>query len=290
VREVAENSQLIVACDDRSDGRAADRADRSGAAAPAGHHANDPCGPSNLLAIHDFADRARTSRRCFTADAATGSSRTGRGARTSCPMARWGLDRLLDERHAGLGEAVSRSLTADGWEVVPEVSFSIFGERGSIDLLAWHAATRTLLVIELKSELTSIEETLRRHDAKVRLASRIAEERFGWRPVAVGRLLVLPEGRTPRRHVERHTTLFQRSYPARNVTVRRWLRDPAGLPIAGLWFLSASDGASAMRVAGPRKRIRGAKSAKCTHEPMDRATSSPPIRPTSSHTTRTSGK
>ena len=208
-------------------------------------------------------------------------------------LVRWrggGLDRLLDERHAGLGEAVSQLLTADGWEVVPEVSFSIFGERGSIDLLAWHAATRTLLVIELKSELTSIEETLRRHDAKVRLASRIAEERFGWRPVAVGRLLVLPEGRTPRRHVERHATLFQRSYPARNVTVRRWLRDPAGLPIAGLWFLSASDGASAMRVAGPRKRIRGAKSAKCTQEPMDRATSSPPIRPTSSHTTRTSGK
>jgi hypothetical protein len=40
------------------------------------------------------------------------------------------------------------------------VTFSIYGERGSIDLLAWHSETRTLLVVELKSELTSIEETL----------------------------------------------------------------------------------------------------------------------------------
>lgn len=200
------------------------------------------------------------------------------------------LDRLLDERHAGLGEAVSQSLTADGWDVVPEVSFSIFGERGSIDLLAWHAATRTLLVIELKSELTSIEETLRRHDAKVRLASRIAAERFGWRPGAVGRLLVLPEGRTPRRHVERHATLFERSYPARNVAVRRWLRDPAGLPIAGLLFLSSSGEASGMRVAGPRRRIRGAPSRSATHESTRRSASAPPIQPAGSHTTRASGK
>jgi transcriptional regulator with XRE-family HTH domain len=182
------------------------------------------------------------------------------------------LDRLLDERHASLGEALSRELIAAGWEVVPEVSFSIFGERGSIDLLAWHASSRTLLVVELKSELTSIEETLRRHDTKVRLASRIAAERFGWRPAGVGRLLVLPEGRTGRRHVERHATLFERSYPARNVAVRRWLREPAGLPMAGLLFLSSRGEASGMRVAGPRRRIRSARSRSATHEPTPRST------------------
>jgi hypothetical protein len=50
-----------------------------------------------------------------------------------------------------LDEAVTRLLADDGWEAVPEVTYSIFGERGSIDL-AWHPASRTLLVIELKSE------------------------------------------------------------------------------------------------------------------------------------------
>jgi hypothetical protein len=68
-------------------------------------------------------------------------------------------------------------------------------------LLAWHARTRTLLVIELKSELTSVEETLRRHDVKMRLASRIALERFRWQAAIVGRLLVLPDERTARRRV-----------------------------------------------------------------------------------------
>ena len=55
------------------------------------------------------------------------------------------------------------------WILAPEVSYSIFGERGVIDILAWHPTRRALLVIELKSELTSIEETLRRDLARVTL-------------------------------------------------------------------------------------------------------------------------
>jgi hypothetical protein len=151
-------------------------------------------------------------------------------------------------------------LDENRWEVLPEVTYSIYGERGSIDILAWHAETRTLLVIELKSELTSIEETLRRHDAKVRLAPRIASVRFGWRPASVARLLVLPEGRTARRRVERHSALFARSYPERNRVVRTFLGRPAAFTgsgrFGGLLFLSSIDHLSDMRVAGPRKRIR----------------------------------
>ena len=71
------------------------------------------------------------------------------------------LDQLLDAAHARLGEDLVGLLTADGWTVVPDVSFSIYGERGSIDLLAWHQETRTLMVIELKSEIASVEETFR---------------------------------------------------------------------------------------------------------------------------------
>ena len=92
------------------------------------------------------------------------------------------LDRLLDERHAALAATVATILRTDGWHVEVEVSYSRYGERGSIDLLAWQASSRTLLVVEIKSELTSIEETLRKHDQKVRLAPAVAAERFGWRP------------------------------------------------------------------------------------------------------------
>src|SRR3972149_10259889 len=47
------------------------------------------------------------------------------------------IDRLLDERHAELVGAVATTLARFGWEIDPEVSYSIYGERGSIDLVAW---------------------------------------------------------------------------------------------------------------------------------------------------------
>ena len=42
------------------------------------------------------------------------------------------LDRLVDEGHAALVGAVAGRLEAFGWETRPEVSFAVFGERGSI--------------------------------------------------------------------------------------------------------------------------------------------------------------
>lgn len=76
------------------------------------------------------------------------------------------LDRLLDEGHAGLVGRHSSALDRCGWETRLEVSFAVDGDRGSIDALAWHARTSTLLVVEVKTEITSVEETLRRHDIK----------------------------------------------------------------------------------------------------------------------------
>ena len=150
------------------------------------------------------------------------------------------VERLLDERHAALVGAVATALTRWKWEVVPEVSYSVFGERGSIDLVAWHASSRTLLVIEVKTELASVEATLRKHDEKVRLGPRVVAERFGWRPATVGRLVVLPSDRTQRRHVQRHAAVLDRALSVRGHAVRAWLRDPRG-PLAGLWFVSATN-------------------------------------------------
>ena len=118
------------------------------------------------------------------------------------------LDRLMDEGHATLVGRAVEILQSLGWETRSEVSYSIYGERGSIDVLAWHAPTRTLLVVEVKSELISVEETLRVHDAKLRLAPRIAAERFGWQATATARLLVLPDLSTARRRVLRHRAVL----------------------------------------------------------------------------------
>src|SRR5438552_18361668 len=51
------------------------------------------------------------------------------------------LDRLLNSRHAAMHELVAWILAHFGWERAPEVSFSIWGERGVVDILAWHEPT-----------------------------------------------------------------------------------------------------------------------------------------------------
>lgn len=184
------------------------------------------------------------------------------------PGIRWRggeLDRVIDERHAALVGATVRLLELEGWATRVETTFSVFGERGSIDALAYHPGARLLLVVEVKTVLASVEETLRRHDAKVRLAPSIASERFGWGGVGVARLLVLPDGATPRRRVERHAPVLQRAYPSRGWELRRWLRVPRE-PISGLLFLSPTAPGDGRRGAITRRHVRKPPDARSTPE------------------------
>jgi transcriptional regulator with XRE-family HTH domain len=171
------------------------------------------------------------------------------------------LDRLLDEGHATVVGGTARLLEESGWHTELEVTFAVYRESGSIDVVGWEARTATLLIVEVKTELTSIEETLRRHDVKARLGARVVEERFGWKPRAVARLLVLPDFSTPRRRVGRHDALLRRAYPLRGTALRSWLRDPAGSP-GGLLFLpmSPTTGGRGRQHPVSRKRIRRPRS------------------------------
>jgi hypothetical protein len=147
------------------------------------------------------------------------------------------MDRLRDRRHARLVEQLVAHLRATGWLVATEVSFNIYGERGSIDVLAFHQATGTVLVVEVKSVVPDIGGTLMTLDRKVRLAPEIARKQLGWEARSVSRLLVLPEDRTARRRVAEHASTFDTAFPDRNVRVKRWLRSPEGA-VAGLVFLT----------------------------------------------------
>ena len=175
------------------------------------------------------------------------------------------LDRLMDEAHATMVGRAVEMLQAQGWETRSEVSFSVYGERGSIDVFAWHAPTRTLLVVEVKSELTSVEETLRVHDSKLRLAPRIAAERFGWHATATARLLVLADLSTARRRVARHRAVFDGAYPLRGHTIRAWLISPTRIPgsaaAGGLQFLSPTQGTRGRNGPVNRKRVHRRNSA-----------------------------
>ena len=165
------------------------------------------------------------------------------------------LDRTLDERHARLIGVVVERLACCGWESQVEVTYAIYGERGSIDVLAFHRATGSLLVIEVKTELTSIEETLRRHDEKVRLAPQIGRERFGWTAETTSRILVIAELSTSRRSVVQHAAVLDAVLPASGGTVRRWLWAPVGA-LRGRLFLPLGTRAALRREAGGPDGVR----------------------------------
>ena len=149
-----------------------------------------------------------------------------------------GLDRLLDADHATLVEDVARTLRSLEWFVKVEVSFNIRGERGSIDILAFHPATGVVLVVEVKSVVPDVQATLFVLDRKSRLALEIARDQ-GWLARSVGRVLVIRASRTARRRIETHSETFRAAAPIRNVAVKRWLRTPdPSRPFSGLWFVT----------------------------------------------------
>jgi hypothetical protein len=89
-------------------------------------------------------------------------------------------------RPAVIQESVLRRLAAvPGWIGVPEVSFSICGERGAIDILGGTRPPRTLLIVELKTLLVDPDELVRTMDQRVRLGKRFARDR-GWPPSRSG--------------------------------------------------------------------------------------------------------
>jgi len=170
-----------------------------------------------------------TVRRAFAVlDARIELSPTWRGGQ---------VDRLRDERHAAVVASMVEILGAAGWQTDAEVTYSEFGERGSIDVLAVLVPLRLVLVVEVKSEITSQEETMRRLDEKTRLAPKIVSDRHGWRPAAASRLLALESTMTNRRRVAALAPIFDRAFPLRSDAARAWVRAPAGT-CSALLFVS----------------------------------------------------
>ena len=163
------------------------------------------------------------------------------------------LDRMLDEAHAAVASIVKCRLERWHWDVRVEVSFSRYGERGRIDLLAFHAAMRTLLVIEVKSELVDVQGLLGTLDQKARLAHHVAD-RFGWRPRRAVPAIVFLEHSATRKRLALTDTLFSR-FTCRGRSALSWLRNPTEpIPAGLLWFTNAgvTPGSARQRVRHPR--------------------------------------
>jgi transcriptional regulator with XRE-family HTH domain len=165
------------------------------------------------------------------------------------------LERLVNARHARMHDlALELFETLTGWITASEVSFVVYRERGVIDILAWHEDSRTLLIIELKTELVDPQELIATMDRRRRLAHEIARTR-GWRPTHVGLWVLLADTRTNRRHVARHRRLLRGAFPANGHAMRAWLRRPTR-PISALSFLPLPRDVTASRDLRSPRRVR----------------------------------
>lgn len=174
------------------------------------------------------------------------------------------LDRLLNARHSGLHEVVASMFATElpGWVLAPEVSFAVFGERGVIDIVAWHPERRELLIIELKTDISDVNELVGTVDRKRRLATRVARDR-GWDPIEVGVWVIVADGRTNRRRIDAHRTMLRAAFPSDGRAIRSWLLGATRRgPIAALsmWIPDGADDHPGRRSGGagrvPVRRVR----------------------------------
>ena len=164
------------------------------------------------------------------------------------------LDRLLDAAHASIEEQTATLLASSGWSVRPEVSFNHYGDRGRVDLLAFHPAAGVVLVIEVKGSIGDLQDALGRLDVKVRLGRSLADA-SGWAGVrAVVPAFVFADTRTVRRTVARHAAIFAR-FGLRGKSAQAWVRRPfSPTPSGLLWFVNVPDSHGVSVTRGQRVR------------------------------------
>jgi hypothetical protein len=127
-----------------------------------------------------------------------------------------------------------------------------------VDLVAWHAATAALLLVELKTELVDLGDLLATMDRRRRLASVIGAG-LGWTPSSVGAWVLLTEARTNRRRLSQFSTLLRAAFPADGRSMRRWLARPDA-SVSALSFLPFSSQERLGTRPGPKRRVAGHRS------------------------------
>jgi hypothetical protein len=165
------------------------------------------------------------------------------------------LARLLDRRHAALQNLLVAELRAAGWQVLVEESFNVFGERGSVDIVAWLPEARALLIIEIKTELVDLQDLLRTVDMKTRVVPGVVRRSRGWRAEHVASVVVLPSNNSHRRAVAAHADLLDAALPGRTREVRRWIQQPDGA-LRGIWFFPCINGGNGMEQVRATRRVR----------------------------------
>lgn len=172
--------------------------------------------------------------------------------------ARWragDLDRLVNAKHSALHDLVAEMFHDElpAWILAPEVSFAVYGERGVIDIVAWHPGRRALLIIELKTDISDVNELVGTFDRKRRLGRQVVQSERGWDPLTVSGWVIVAPGRTNRARIAAHGAMLRAAFPMDGRGIRSWLGDPVGSVSAlSIWPGAATGG----RTLAPMRRVR----------------------------------
>jgi hypothetical protein len=172
-------------------------------------------------------ETARTD--CIDAELAS-RAMTTLGIRVTFDGRTLGLAGRREQRdvvHAACSAYVARRLREAGWEVAVEVEVGDGRSRGWIDILAYRASDRTLLVIEIKTEVHDAGSLLRTV-GWYRREAWTAGRRLGWRPARLAAGLILLASAANDESVRRQLGLLSEAFPGGAPEFARLVEAPAG--------------------------------------------------------------
>ena len=161
----------------------------------------------------------------------------------------------MNARHSQLHELVARWFAQElpAWVLAPEVSYAIYGERGVVDIVAWHPGRRAILVIELKTDIVDVNHLIGKVGEKARLIRQIVRDR-GWDPLTVSTWVVVAAGRTNRARIAAHRSVLRAAFPSGDREIRGWLRDPVEIYRRSVDVDRAGGSSVGAGTAGPAAR------------------------------------
>lgn len=168
------------------------------------------------------------------------------------------LVRLGDEEHARIVETVAAWFREHGFRTETEASFSEWGERGRIDLLAFDPAAGALVIVEVKTQLLDLQDLFGSLNVKERLAATIAERR-GWKVTRDVTVLAVAHTAANRAVVREHPSLFA-EFGTRRLTstglrsgrrLIHWVKADGG---AGSWLAGRQRVRRQRAISHPRGR------------------------------------
>lgn len=142
-----------------------------------------------------------------------------------------------DAAHARLVTYAESRLRRAGCQVAREVPIGSDRVRGWIDLLAWRAHDRLLIVVEVKADVDDLG-ALERQVSWYEREAWDAARRLGWRPARVAVVVLALASRRNAELVRRHVDVLRRRFPTAPAGLSSVLAGRSvGMPVRALAFV-----------------------------------------------------